>query len=269
MAPGSVTLDGSVVGSPVSAEMQDYMMTRNVKTGEIPLRKLWDAWQQTKSFRDIKGTTPSDIFWEERGPSNVGGRTRSIMFDPNDPAHKKVWAGSVSGGTSWKKIRGIHDDHHMIVSRPGFNNEMAFGNDGAYYHISQTNPDHMITARQWNNYYRSKNGGESYRFLGSGLVRSWLIPPAVYDDAADVLYSSYNADSLLRVRNYMGDYQFEYLTGMNLGGTSSAFALSPFASNLLTIGTQYGRIFRLENANIISDWNLYEVNTAAPGRRMC
>ncbi len=34
----------------------------------------------------------------ERGPRNVGGRTRTMMFDPNDPSGKKVWAGSVSGG---------------------------------------------------------------------------------------------------------------------------------------------------------------------------
>ena len=36
--------------------------------------------------------------WISRGPSNVGGRTRSIAWDPNDVSRKKVWAGSVSGG---------------------------------------------------------------------------------------------------------------------------------------------------------------------------
>lgn len=36
--------------------------------------------------------------WEERGPLNVGGRTRTILMDPNDPDGVKVWAGSVSGG---------------------------------------------------------------------------------------------------------------------------------------------------------------------------
>ncbi|MBI1305483.1 MAG: T9SS type A sorting domain-containing protein [Bacteroidetes bacterium] len=38
------------------------------------------------------------VKWEERGPMNVGGRTRTILFDPNDPSGKKLWAGSVSGG---------------------------------------------------------------------------------------------------------------------------------------------------------------------------
>ena len=36
--------------------------------------------------------------WEERGPDNVGGRTRTIMFDPNDATNKRVFAGGVSGG---------------------------------------------------------------------------------------------------------------------------------------------------------------------------
>ncbi len=36
--------------------------------------------------------------WIERGPNNVGGRTRAIMFDPNDSTYSKVWAGGVTGG---------------------------------------------------------------------------------------------------------------------------------------------------------------------------
>ena len=28
----------------------------------------------------------------------MGGRTRTLMFDPNDPNNKKVWAAGVTGG---------------------------------------------------------------------------------------------------------------------------------------------------------------------------
>ncbi len=38
----------------------------------------------------------NDLEWEERGPRNIGGRTRTLMVDPFKP--NKVWAGSVSGG---------------------------------------------------------------------------------------------------------------------------------------------------------------------------
>jgi photosystem II stability/assembly factor-like uncharacterized protein len=41
------------------------------------------------------------ISWTERGPLDIGGRTRAIMIDPNDPTGQTVWAGSVGGGL-WK-----------------------------------------------------------------------------------------------------------------------------------------------------------------------
>ncbi|MEO5675041.1 MAG: T9SS type A sorting domain-containing protein [Chitinophagales bacterium] len=52
------------------------------------------------------GTVPMDgpdfsITWNERGPRDVGGRTRAIMIDPNDSTGQTIWAGSVSGGL-WK-----------------------------------------------------------------------------------------------------------------------------------------------------------------------
>lgn len=45
-------------------------------------------------------TKPGSYEFEytERGPRNIGGRTRTLMYDPNDPSGKRVWAGSVSGG---------------------------------------------------------------------------------------------------------------------------------------------------------------------------
>jgi hypothetical protein len=52
----------------------------------------------------INGRVPGDAMdngWLERGPNNVGGRTRGLMFDPNDPTDNTVFSGGVSGGL-WK-----------------------------------------------------------------------------------------------------------------------------------------------------------------------
>jgi len=45
-------------------------------------------------------TAVSGINWTERGPNNVGGRTRALLYDVNDAGngYKKVFAGSVGGG---------------------------------------------------------------------------------------------------------------------------------------------------------------------------
>ena len=56
--------------------------------------------------------------WASRGPNNVGGRTRALFFDPNDPMARRVFAGAVSGGlwvnndvtqeyTPWKMVKGL------------------------------------------------------------------------------------------------------------------------------------------------------------------
>ena len=52
----------------------------------------------------LAGRVPGDAMdngWISRGPNNVGGRTRGIMFDPNDASNNTVFAGGVSGGL-WK-----------------------------------------------------------------------------------------------------------------------------------------------------------------------
>ncbi|MDZ4804876.1 MAG: FG-GAP-like repeat-containing protein, partial [Candidatus Eisenbacteria bacterium] len=43
--------------------------------------------------------------WEWLGPQNIGGRTRAILFDPNDSNH--LWAGSATGGISTSSDGGL------------------------------------------------------------------------------------------------------------------------------------------------------------------
>jgi photosystem II stability/assembly factor-like uncharacterized protein len=45
----------------------------------------------------------SPTSWTSRGPQNVGGRTRSLLIDPNNP--NTMYAGAVSGGV-WKSTNG-------------------------------------------------------------------------------------------------------------------------------------------------------------------
>ena len=56
-----------------------------------------------KALRAAK--TRESLNWIERGPGNVGGRTRALIVDPDDPDREIIWAGSVSGGL-WKTTDG-------------------------------------------------------------------------------------------------------------------------------------------------------------------
>ena len=80
---------------PVKAWEQNFRATRNPQLGYIPRQSVLEAFKATKQRR-LKND--GIIEWESRGPFNVGGRTRAIMFDPNDSNKRKVWAGGVTGG---------------------------------------------------------------------------------------------------------------------------------------------------------------------------
>lgn len=85
---------------PDLAIQQNNEMTMDPKLGYPPISR------SVKAFENLKGQLRSrsyeplsvDANWVERGPNNVAGRTRSLMFDPNDPDAKKVWAGAIGGG---------------------------------------------------------------------------------------------------------------------------------------------------------------------------
>ena len=84
------------VDQPEIAALQDYFMTLDPATGFVPRKALLDAYRATKQMQAQKSVT-QDIQWQGY-PAEMGGRTRAIMFDPNDAAQKKVWAGGITGG---------------------------------------------------------------------------------------------------------------------------------------------------------------------------
>ena len=100
-----------------------YLLSINPYTGRTHPENIYNLQQELKKKRTFQQRTPGDAIdnqWVERGPNNVGGRTRMVMFDPNDNTNKRVFAGGVSGGlwvndditdenSSWTQV-GIDDN---------------------------------------------------------------------------------------------------------------------------------------------------------------
>lgn len=107
---------------PDLAMEHDFLMTLDPALGYVPTERKILAFEATKanivSQENTTKTAIAGVNWVERGPDNIGGRTRALMFDPNDATNRKVWAGSVSGGlwynsditdpnSSWQKVSDI------------------------------------------------------------------------------------------------------------------------------------------------------------------
>ena len=85
---------------------QDWALTMNPELGRPTGENLQQIRQDLENARQeaLANRTPGDGAdnpWEERGPNNVGGRTKALIFDPTDVTNKTVIAGGVSGGL-WK-----------------------------------------------------------------------------------------------------------------------------------------------------------------------
>ena len=98
---------------PDMAAFQEYILTADPATGDVPTDRLLDAYDITRSLQAEQLTTRNSnlvMNWESSG-ANMGGRTRAMMFDPNDPDNKKVWAGGVTGGLWYvNDITNINED---------------------------------------------------------------------------------------------------------------------------------------------------------------
>ncbi|MCX6244610.1 MAG: T9SS type A sorting domain-containing protein [Bacteroidetes bacterium] len=81
---------------PEMAAIQNFFMTVDPATGTIPRERLLKACYETRAMMQQKSTESLPL-WTGYS-SDMGGRTRAIMYDPNDPSKKKVWAGGVTGG---------------------------------------------------------------------------------------------------------------------------------------------------------------------------
>ena len=84
----------------------EWELTMNPQTGRPTPENLQTVRRDLELARlnAPSARTPGDAAdnaWVERGPNNVGGRTRAVMFDPNDSTSETVFAGGVSGGL-WK-----------------------------------------------------------------------------------------------------------------------------------------------------------------------
>ena len=162
------------------AVQQEIKRTRDPHTNSVPVQRLIHA----KFFKDQKlvqsnnnraATMVPGINWMERGPSNVGGRSRVIWFDLIDAgnSYKKVWAGSVGGGLwytnditiaspTWTKVNDLFDNIAItsFAQNPLSPNTMYFGTGEGWF-----NADAIEGLGIW----KSIDGGSSWSQLSSTL----------------------------------------------------------------------------------------------------
>lgn len=97
------------------------MLKANQGTGQINLSDVLLARQQVAGNAMNNPGRSFEFNWKERGPNNLGGRTRALLFDNQDETGNTVFAGSVMGGLfksddmsdNWYKINENNANLHV------------------------------------------------------------------------------------------------------------------------------------------------------------
>lgn len=125
---------------------QQFELTKDLSLGYPPTERLMDVYDYVENTAFNKNSPITNARWVEHGPYQVGGRTRTILIDKNDPTGKAAFAAGVAGGiwytkdifssnVTWEPINDYLENLAIVTLVQNENNpqEMYFGTGEAYF----------------------------------------------------------------------------------------------------------------------------------------
>lgn len=216
-------------------------ITKDLELGYVPKNRLLEANETTRKLKkSASRSSMTDVNWIERGPRNVGGRTRGMIFDMADTTRNTILAGSVAGGI-WRgsNIFGISETWTNLT--PDLSN-LAIST------LAQdpSNPQIIYagTGEGWFNgdavrgvgIFKSEDGGQSwFRLSSTGGSAFRYVQKLLIDDNGNI-YACTRGNGLMR-SNDEGK-SWEKVLGSNVGGFSDRAADIEIASD----GTIYASL---------------------------
>jgi photosystem II stability/assembly factor-like uncharacterized protein len=157
---------------------QEWELSIDPATGRPLTENLAELKKRLKNERDqalLNGRTPgdgTDNNWVERGPDNVGGRVRAVMFDPNDATFETVYAGGVSGGL-WKNTN--ISNSNSVWARVNIPDNLAVSsitvdpNNSNIFYVG-TGESYVSGDVNGNGVWKTTDGGVSWMNIFGGIT---------------------------------------------------------------------------------------------------
>ena len=212
----------------IDGAIEDRLFTSSdVDLGHIPYNKLFKAIEEgqrrvaQEAANRNQSESLSDAVWRERGPVNIGGRTRAILIDEKDPNRNRIWVGGVSGGL-WRTEDITQSDPQWI--KLGIYFESTSIGD-----IAQDPQDHnTIYVGTGESYtqdfqgvgiFKSTDDGETWTLLPSTRNSSFQYVNEILVHTNSDIYAATSVGGLLRSQD--GGETWEKVLGQSLSGASS------------------------------------------------
>ncbi len=182
---------------PDKAELQNFFMTHDPETGIVPKERLLKTYQDIKQNKQYNPEI--ELQWEGTS-AEMGGRTRAIMWDPNDASGNKVWAGGVTGGlwyrnditnnsVEWQPVDDFWSSLNISCITYDPNNPMT------YYVGTGESQTALIIYREssgvGNGIWRSTDGGETWGLMETTLSFEYINDIEIRDEnGTSVIYAA-------------------------------------------------------------------------------
>lgn len=170
---------------PDLAFEQDFLRTMDPNTKRLHQDRLVSALNYSSKVKKeaiSKKTFKTDFNWESRGPKEVAGRVRAMMFDPNDTSNKRVFAGGVSGGI-WKNEDITNENSPWSLVYPEMSN---FAISAMDFDPVQTNTFYVGTGEGWRN-VDAVNGAGIWKTTDAGATWSNLASTTNFEYVYDLI----------------------------------------------------------------------------------
>jgi hypothetical protein len=199
----------------------------------------WKVGTESRMFI----ATDGGLFYSTNGGAAFADKNRNLSI-------KQFYDGALhpDAGSNYM-IAGSQDNGVHQLNGPGLTNSVEVtGGDGAFVHINQQNPQIQFGSYVYNEYRRSVNGGATWSTVTFSTSVGLFINPFDYDDARNNMYASYGSNTILRWLNANTSNSFNTLTLPGLG-TPTTFKVSPYTSDRLFVGSNTGKLYRLDKAS--------------------
>jgi hypothetical protein len=178
-------------------------LQKNPQTGKVDPQDVLKARLEVSQMQRSMKTSALGLQWEVKGPDNVGGRTRTLFIDPDNPSF--MLAGSVSGGiyksttggSSWQLVDGDAPNNAITYITKSVNGDYYVSTGEAlHYGLFGYGAGGMLGQ----GIYKSTDGGNTFSLLPStfptpnSTTTEWAAISFVIADpiVADRIYASTN-----------------------------------------------------------------------------
>ena len=238
--------------APEKAAEQDFERTKNPSLNR-PTPEVLPGVMLNSAIQSFSGAllglpgAGASTSWVQRGPFDVGGRTRALAWDPNDGTGKKVWAGGVTGGlwynnditnvaSNWINVGDVWTNLSIT--------KIAFDPVNTQNIYVSTGEGYQVNSSRGAGIWKSTNGGTTWTQLSSTINMTYINDLVVRNEGgASVIYAAVDGNF------YQGDWSIFENTGLyrsTNGGTTWTQVMSintnppgnnaPYTTSSISIG---------------------------------